>query len=127
MVVCSLSDGVDRGIVESRVDQDMSGVYFPKLRLPEMCKDCNLILDLRASMYCPVSDKFVGFDDTPEMAGCPGLPVPDHGRLIDADALYKEAFKRSETRDGYYNCLDPVISCYIIDNAPTIIPAEGGE
>lgn len=55
------------------------------------------------------------------------VPVPPHGRLIDADALYKEALKRSETKDGYYNCLDPVISCYTIDHAPTIIPAEEGE
>lgn len=52
------------------------------------------------------------------------VSVPVHGRLGDLDVLYKEALERSETRDGYYNCLDPVISCYTIDHAPTIIPAE---
>lgn len=55
---------------------------------------------------------------------CEAVPVPPHGRCIDADELYKEALKRSETKDGYYNCLDPVISCYTIDHAPTIIPSS---
>lgn len=55
------------------------------------------------------------------------FPVPPHGRLGDLDELYKEAFKRSETKDGYYDCLDPVISCYTIEDAPTIIPAEPAE
>ena len=55
------------------------------------------------------------------------VSVPPHGRLGDLDELFKEAFKRSEKREGYYNCLDAVISAYDIENAPTIIPASGGE
>ena len=57
----------------------------------------------------------------------PLIPIPSHGRLIDADALYNVAFERSEKKDGYYNCLEPVISCYTIEHAPTIISAEEEE
>ena len=100
----------------------MSGVYFPKLRLPEMCKDCDLILDLKASMYCPISGKFVGFDDTPEMAGCPGIPVPGHGRLIDADAAYDKIAEEAGEEAGNYVDMDVVGMG--LEYTPTIIPAD---
>ena len=48
----------------------------------------------------------------------PIVPVPNHGRLIDADAL-NELFK-DEERYGYIDALDVVC-------LPTIIEAEEGE
>lgn len=47
--------------------------------------------------------------------GCPLIPVPPHGRLIDADAL-----PRFGGRKGLIHSAD-------VDNAPTIIEAERGE
>jgi hypothetical protein len=51
---------------------------------------------------------------------CPLVPVPPHGRLIDADALIS-----NHTIDKY-DCSE-VISVEDIRNAPAIIPAEEGE
>lgn len=51
----------------------------------------------------------------------PIIPVPLHGRLVDADALKK---KRHWTDDFYET---EYVEVEDIDAAPTIIPAEGGE
>lgn len=53
---------------------------------------------------------------------CPLLPVPDHGRLIDADTMQDEWFRLNFDRkisDGtlaYWN--------YLLSQMPTIIPAS---
>ena len=51
------------------------------------------------------------------------IPVPDHGRLIDADALYEECTPigwDGKSRNDYV-C---AITGHQIKNAPTIIPAD---
>jgi len=53
-----------------------------------------------------------------QMANCPLVPVPPHGRLIDADALKEKWIFRGESERCYRE---------EINNAPTIIPAEEGE
>lgn len=62
---------------------------------------------------------------------CPLIPVPPHGRLIDADAL-KEAMARMVP----WAIVDPTANAFLdglsaayeaIQAAPTIIPAEEGE
>ena len=52
------------------------------------------------------------------------IPVPPHGRLIDADALptYDKPIGKMMMFGGEY-----VYTQTAIDNAPTIIPAEEGE
>jgi hypothetical protein len=54
---------------------------------------------------------------------CPLVPVPPHGRLIDADALLKKC---------EFVCTDDdvdvrAVRYSVIEDAPTIIPAEEGE
>ena len=53
---------------------------------------------------------------------CPLIPVPKHGRLIDADAL-ADSFEPSDfwNSDAEDNCFAAV---RIVHSAPTIIPAE---
>lgn len=75
----------------------MSGIYIKGMKMPTRCAECFMYQCGATSM-----------DD------CPLIPVPDHGRLIDADALmerlgdveYKGAVKR------------------VLIQAPTIIPAD---
>ena len=99
----------------------IKGMEMPKPELTDQATVyCAYILIRPNGHAVIVVDNEDGLDSTEY----PLVPVPPHGRLIDADELYKEALERSETKDGYYNCLDHVISCYTIDNAPTIIPAE---
>ena len=55
---------------------------------------------------------------------CPLVPVPPHGRLIDADALDAD-LERQDMKTGEWDAVGFSIS--EIDNAPTIIPASGGK
>lgn len=123
----------------------MSGVYIKGMQMPKGCKDCDLVLDLRASMLCPISGEFVDFEDTPETVDCPLIPVPDHGRLIDVDAFIKQQTeqickncdRRRGMKDGkltkrfVYAIGDaPCRACGTgdmldyVDDAPVIIPAD---
>ena len=91
----------------------MSGVYIYGMQKPKKCDDCPL---QTADMIC-------------EHSSCPLIPVPDHGRLIDADALIttfcewgtrlergrKLVITMSEAKQAIVD---------IIDDAPTIIPAD---
>lgn len=52
------------------------------------------------------------------------IPIPTHGRLIDADELYEHAKLRSEQFDGYFNVMDNVINALYIKTFPTIIPGD---
>ena len=47
------------------------------------------------------------------------VPIPPHGRLIDADELFKEM-----ERNGWYNNADRDIAEDLVLAAPTIIPAD---
>lgn len=51
------------------------------------------------------------------------VPVPPHGRLIDADALRKDWLENGENEYIY----DTNAFLDSLDDAPTIIEAEGGE
>ena len=53
------------------------------------------------------------------------VPVPPHGRLIDADALEKEHMKRAYENFRSYQF--HVSATAWINEAPTIIPAEEAE
>ena len=53
---------------------------------------------------------------------CPLIPVPPHGRAIDADALFKEI-----GMGGRFGILEAMCIQSIIHDAPTIIPADKEE
>ena len=81
-------------------------VYIKGFPLPNNCGACPLRLAwCRERIYMVTR---------PER--CPLVPVPPHGRLIDADALAAQ-------------CDDPYWCVWLsdIEDAPTIIPAEEGE
>lgn len=54
------------------------------------------------------------------------VPVPPHGRLIDADALVK-MFKEKAAEHGGLGGIMVALAAACIDAAPTIIAAEKGE
>ena len=54
---------------------------------------------------------------------CPLVPIPEHGRLIDADALEYHA---DNVRDPMGRT-EKTVMWRKIQSAPTIIPAEEGE
>lgn len=115
------------------------GVYIKGIEMPTDCIFCPMFHG--AWTMCSVLNKTTGVRGRPD--DCPLVPVPPHGRLIDADAL-------TETMDGIWDCndlyfqpndriCDPVdckgckwretMDCCkrMVKHAPTIIPAEEGE
>ena len=96
----------------------MSGVYIKSLEMPESCLDCKVHYVWGSGRpQCLITGEFI--DDRnaykqKRLEDCPLVPVPDHGRLIDADALY----------EGLVSNHPVVIHAKC---APTIIPASGKE
>ena len=93
----------------------MSDILIKGMEMPMNCDDCHFDID------CPYDESQDGY----KMVGgrprkCPLVPVPPHGRLIDADALLKGC-ERAATE---YATREYAFSQSAIENAPTIIPAE---
>lgn len=87
---------------------------------PNCCASCNR--DLAAIADCVYTKRLVMPEEHDMRSGrhphCPLVEIPAHGRLIDADAL-------SCCGKECYGC--PYESCMlpdIVEDAPTIIPAE---
>jgi hypothetical protein len=115
------------------------GVYIKGMEMPISCWECyfqdcgNCILNAHKVVDNCIIEGRIDED-------CPLVPVPPHGRLIDADALMKEFEKAENTMANHgqeYACSFMSSSQEIstewycvedmLDNAPTIIEAEVAE
>ena len=107
----------------------MAGVYIPGMEMPTTCCHCAFMyFDPDAAnsnngnpgtYLCSFSKEEIW--NTQRDPQCPLIPVPDHGRLIDADA-----FERRCMFDRSIEDMQDVI--YAIRDYPPIIPASrGGE
>ncbi len=88
------------------------GLYIPDLRLPAD-GDFELWIAVRKDGSFTYNVRG-GWQDGKQKA----IPVPPHGRLIDADALLA-------TNYGHFGAIDDMAR-EAIKNAPTVIPAEEG-
>lgn len=95
------------------------------MELPENCSGCAI----RYEMFCPLRHRFIA--DEGRRKDCPLVPVPPHGRLVDADELHSALRKRAkEFSNSEYG---EGVKCGLADAreyikiAPTIIPAEEGK
>lgn len=77
----------------------MSGVYIPNWEKPKSCDKC------WAEYAYEICNSHSG--------ACPLIAVPDHGRLIDADAEV-----------GVNLIMMPGGKCQVAFIAPTVIPAD---
>ena len=100
------------------------GVYIKDMKMPKSCCACPLFKsNMSKQLFCKAFGAFdkSDYDKLPieRMKNCPLVPVPDHGDLIDRDALLDTAtIHWSQTTNE---------SCFPIDEieyAPTIIPAS---
>ena len=87
----------------------MSGVYIPGFKKPTSQEQCKFFdyAPFRAD-YCVLFNTCKGIDK------CPIVAVPNHGRLIDADAL------KEEWRNGFHRKIVDAL----MEDAPTIIPSD---
>lgn len=106
------------------------GILIKGMEMPEGRGEYELLLRIDLSGTATVEGSYLRFEGEPFEA----VPVPPHGRLIDADA-----FERLECNgcDGACeivecDCINCDADCrcdFMLDirAAPTIIPAEEGE
>ena len=96
-------------------------ILIKGMEMPSSCYKCHL--RQRNGMYivCPVAHARFSVADVNildfRLKNCPLVPIPPHGRLIDADALGEFPYNM-DFCDGYE-------ADEWVRNAPTIIPAEG--
>lgn len=93
-------------------------IYINGMEMPKNCWDC----PIRNSKPCPCKGYSTALEYvTGRHADCPLIPVPEHGRLIDADVLMKtdRMVGKLMMYGGEY-----VYTQTEIDRAPTIIPAD---
>ena len=97
-------------------------ILIKGMRMPTICYDCNcFIRDSDGSDYCcllmlDIEDNDKRDDD------CPLVPVPEHGRLIDADEFLKRAIGTKCFRGDYALMLEELVG-----ESTTIIPVEESE
>lgn len=111
------------------------GVYVRGMEMPKSCWRCTLSQlyeKPREMLVCKITHEEVlryKID-----SNCPLVPVPPHGRLIDADAVMLHIQDYIEEYDdlsdnGYHSekwCAMKEAEM-VINDAPTIIEAEGRE
>lgn len=106
-------------------------VMIKGFEMPESCDACRFYDDNYDYPTCIATGHSCGYNWSPfnqRMPDCPLVPVQPHGRLIDADALYR----RIKTECNPYG--NPTIGFEdgnkvldMIDIAPTVIETEDGE
>lgn len=108
-------------------------VYIPGVEMPTSCSACPMLEGDRMDGLCHAASRWLDDDeywtwyvypegdmDDSKSCNCPLIPVPDHGRLIDADALLTDTT----------NLHVAVVAGWLylrtstIEDAPTIIPAD---
>ena len=89
-------------------------ILIKGMEMPKSCRACMFSrTDIRNVDWCVLTEKDLPCD-------CPLVPIPPHGRLIDADALTQQIMMKADATCGWADALDLAL-------APTIIEAEGGE
>lgn len=108
----------------------MSDLLIKGVKMPESCYCCPMHSYM--TNWCDAVDKNLVnaiSEETHRAEWCPLVEIPQHGRLIDA-----EAFKH-RVRDRLENSKDALLAygkyvteaiCLDIDEQPTIIEAEDG-
>lgn len=98
-------------------------VYIKGMEMPKTCAECRFYGE-----YCYAKGDENKYSKLP----CPLVPVPPHGRLIDADALRQSMYHEAFETDSPMQKWDS--GCWIRykmferteEAAPVIIPASGG-
>ena len=91
------------------------GIYIKGMEMPDSCHVC--VAGYGGCCFVAPPDSDGVCPDHGRADFCPIIPVPPHGRLIDADALkYQRAFEEDDLHD--------FVRRYAVDLAPTIIEAD---
>ena len=109
-------------------------IVIEGLAMPKSCFDCPVahpaLGNLGAAILgCPLIGKTISapFCEEKRMDNCPLIPVPEHGDLIDRDALKEQLEYVASLEWNQRVGASPGIECAIdmLDDAQTIIKADG--
>lgn len=112
-------------------------VLIKGMEMPTSCDKCWALDDYGDYPRCRITEEQRGYNfriREKRMDKCPLIPVPEHGRLIDADALmlkildYIEEYSDVDEK-GWHNLKRCAMkeAEMAINDAPTIIEVEGEE
>ena len=122
----------------------MSGVYFRGMKMPEACNVCpahhfyfppvkfadDEVLTTAVAVCMAVGKELPTLSQENQKPDwCPAISVPDHGKLIDADATV-ETLKRlrkyhlDDSRSGGFIALAPGLFYFYTEFTASILPAE---
>lgn len=99
----------------------MSGIYIPGMEMPTGCGKCpfEIFGDCYGGKVKRIMDVEDYIDACCRHPKCPLIPVPDHGRLIDADNLIKIVGKATVLDSSF----KWKFAALVVEE-PTIIPAS---
>lgn len=105
------------------------GIYIKNMKMPEEgCKDCLFVKRKGVFDICPFLKREVdgNVERGGKPLGCPLVPVPPHGRLIDADKMERDMSNTVQGDIRGYPYSDTLwdMAFRWIDHQPTIIEAE---
>lgn len=102
----------------------MSGIYIHGMDMPTRCEDCPCFYP-EYNECNTIVGRWVDGKGTPP-SDCPIVPVPEHGRLIDGDKVFKRLQKQAMSVWGDGNPRYQIVLEVMdaIRFAPTIIPAD---
>ena len=87
------------------------GVYIKGIEMPKNYEGCEVIIRIQPNGEV--------LDLHGIHIGATAIPVPPHGRLIDADEFLKRAFGTRIYRGDFWLALEELVG-----ESPTIIPAD---
>lgn len=101
-------------------------ILIKNMKMPKDCLHCGLHCGFcDGEIYCNVLYRYVEFDNESRDEECPMVEIKEpHGRLIDAEA-FSSQFHKDTGRLHLITTHGFVSEC--IDDAPTVIEAEGDE
>lgn len=112
----------------------MSGIYIPGMEMPTNCKQCAMLDWDLCYIKCKITGRHFKMTEcwrAIRVPDCPLIPVPDHGRLVDANEM-PEYFVTEGQRSKRYKLgekweLNGEEIRKVIAELPTVIPADKEE
>ena len=101
----------------------MSDILIKGIEMPKNCLSCPL---QGGTADCRLTQKTYNWGLTERPSDCPLVPVPPHGRLIDADKA-DSRFTPDFTELSDFQCGWNAAMKRVCKDAPAIIPADEGE
>ena len=115
------------------VKGEIMSVLIKGMKMPQNCMLCPFCVeeaDPANGEMCMVTGTLMPPCTRERLDNCPLVPVPEHGRLIDADKLINDGEYHEVPIFDTDGSWDDNIKCIEVDdivNAPTIIPADKGD